>query len=315
MWFKQAKILQLAKNFTITASELNDKLSPLSFTPCLPSLPSSVGFLPPVGDLESEDSLVRDVGGNLMLCMQFEEKILPATVVNQHVADKVKAIEKNEDRRVRQKEKLSIKDDVTVTLMPRAFTKFSKVYAYFDTHNNWLVINTTSAAKYEKLIALIQKAFGETLDIKALIIDDIGPKMTRNLMHDDFPTAFEVMKKAVFQDPNQESRIIRCQHQDLFADSMMSLIKDGCRVKQLALTWHDQVSFAITDESTFLSVSYEDELLESAKDLDSETKEQVFDASMMIMTKSLSHMISDLTSFLKTGEIAVTSTEAELEMA
>ena len=259
--------------------------------------------MPPVGEIEAEDPLVRDVGGNLMLCVQFEEKILPATVINQHVAARVKEIEHNEDRRVRQKEKLSIKDDITVTLMPRAFTKFSKVYAYIDTHNNWLVINTTSAAKYEKLMTLLQKAFHDDLDLKSFIIEEIAPKITRSLVQDDCPTAFEVQKKAVFQDPNQENRIIRCQHQDLYAESMVALIKDGCRVKQLSLTWQDQVSFAITDESTFLSISYEDELLESAKDIDSETKEQVFDANMMIMTKSLSHLIHNLTSFLTIGEM------------
>ncbi len=303
MWFKQAKIFQLAKNFKTSAAELDDKISPLTFTACLPSLPQSVGFLPPVGEIEAEDPLVRDVGGNLMLCVQFEEKILPATVINQHVAARVKEIEHNEDRRVRQKEKLSIKDDITVTLMPRAFTKFSKVYAYIDTHNNWLVINTTSAAKYEKLMTLLQKAFHDDLDLKSFIIEEIAPKITRSLVQDDFPTAFEVQKKAVFQDPNQENRIIRCQHQDLYAESMVALIKDGCRVKQLSLTWQDQVSFAITDESTFLSISYEDELLESAKDIDSETKEQVFDANMMIMTKSLSHLIHNLTSFLTIGEM------------
>ncbi len=303
MWFKQAKIFELKKSFHVTALELANILKPLAFTPCLPSLPHSFGFIPPTGELESDMPLVRDVGGCFMLCLQGEEKILPATVVNQHVAARVKHIEKEEGRRVRQKEKLNIKDDMIITLMPRAFTKLSTIYAYIDTHNNWLIINSTSAARYEKFIALFKKCFDDELELKVLEIKDIAPTLTRHLVANNFPTEFDVQEKAVFQDPNQENRIIRCQHQDLYADSMMSLIKDGCRVKQITFTWHDRITFSLTDDMTLLGVSYEDELLESAKDLDLETKEQAFDANMMIMTKSLSHLIYDLTGFL-TGEMA-----------
>ncbi len=95
----------------------------------------------------------------------------------------------------------------------------------------------------------------------------------------------------MMQDPQQSSRTIRCQHQDLFA-SIQSLLTDGCEVKKLALNWQEKLQFVFTDEFTLLSIKYSDELIEQSKLDANEDHSQRFDADMLIMTATLNTAVA-----------------------
>src|SRR3990167_11163266 len=103
MWFKQATLFQLTCALKMDQSTLCDALSPLSFTPCLPSLPSSVGWVSPIE--QTNGPLVYGNKRYWMICLQFEEKILPASVIRQVLDEKIFEIEQKETRVVRTKEK------------------------------------------------------------------------------------------------------------------------------------------------------------------------------------------------------------------
>lgn len=297
MWFKQVQVFQLNDLSNKLVDGVASLLEPLAFSPCLPSMADTVGWVAPV-DEEGAD-LARNVNGNIMLCIQFEEKILPATVINQAVVEKIKHIEQTADRKVRQKEKLALKDQVVTTLLPRAFSKLSRVYAYIDTKNHWLVLGTANANKTEKFIDLFKKSI--TDKIKPVEIKKIAPTITHWLQHQSYPTDFAIEKTCVLQDPNQQKRVIRCQQQDLFAGSIQSLLKDGCEVKQLALSWQDRVNFILTTDFIINSLSFNDELTEHVKELEVETKQQLFDADLFIMSETLSGLLKALlTLFINT---------------
>src|SRR5690348_4406571 len=128
MWFKQVTLLQLPDSFRYQAQTLAQKLEPLAFSPCLPSLPMSQGWVSPANDEEAP--LAQTINGYTMLCLQIEEKILPMSYVNQELLKKLKEIEAQEGRRPRQKEKFAMKDQLIATLLPRAFSKLTRVYGY-----------------------------------------------------------------------------------------------------------------------------------------------------------------------------------------
>src|SRR5688500_6547311 len=97
MWFKQVQIYAL-EDINYETETLIEKLNPLAFTPCPPSFPMSLGWYSPFG--EEDGPLIHAANGYIMLCLQIEEKILPAAVIRQALKDKVKKIETSEDRRV-----------------------------------------------------------------------------------------------------------------------------------------------------------------------------------------------------------------------
>ena len=290
MWFKQIQLFQLTETIPYTPDKVMEQLEALAFTPCLPSLPSSAGWVSPFDDEHAP--LVHAMNGKILLCLQIEEKILPGTVVRQELNDKIKAIQLRDDRRVRQKEKLSLKDEVVMRLLPRAFSKFVRLYAYIDTKNNWLVLGTTNAAKTEQFMTLFKRSVTE--NVRAFEVAKPAPIITDWLKNHSNPTEFSIEKACVLQDPSQQNRMIRCQQQDLFASSIQAIIKEGCLVKQLALCWHDRVNFSLADDFTIRSIQYQEEVIAAANDIDTETKQQQFDADFFIMSETLGGLIKDL---------------------
>ncbi len=300
MWFKQVKLYQLTESFRLPVEQLIEKLEPLAFTSCLPSMPSSVGWIAPVD--EEGAPLVRAINGCMMLCLQFEEKILPAAVIRQELSDRVKQIEASEGRKVYQKQKLSLKDEIIMTLLPRAFSKLTRLYAYIDTRNQWLVVGSTNEKKVEQFISLFKKSVTES--VTTFELQKLSPAITHWLKNQNYPTTLSIEKACVLQDPEQQNRVVRCQQQDLFANSIQAFIKEGYLVKQLALCWQDYVNFVLVDNFSLQSIRFEDQVIAQANDIETETKQQQFDADFLIMSETLAGLLKEMLQlFLKTESV------------
>jgi len=291
MWFKNIQIYQLGSRMVFDPEALAEKLEELAFTPCLPTLAESLGWISPI-DQEGR-SLVYGVNGYMMFCLQFEEKILPATVIREAVKEKVKEIEADQDRKVRAKEKQDLKEAIIYKLRPQAFSRFTKVHAYIDTKNNLLIINTTSTSRLEKFLAWIKRSL-PSVDLINPVVKKPNIEMTNWLMHQSTPGNLIIDKTCMLQDPSEQSRVVRCKDQNLSAPHVQAFMKDGYEVKQLALIWQDHIRFTLTEMFNFKGIRFEEELLTAAKDDAAETPEQQFDADFLIMTETLTGMISEL---------------------
>ncbi len=291
MLFKQIQVFRFTDPSCYILPNLIQKLEQLTFKSCLPSTSLSIGWVPAID--ENDAPLAVTINGCIMICMQFEEKILPATVVKQELEDKIKEMTAQDPgRKVYRKEKLSLKDEVIMTLLPSAFSKLTRVYAYIDTKNQWLVLNTTNAKKTEQFIANFKKSVSE--DIATMELRKIPMILTDWVKHKNYPTSFSIEKACVLQDPKQPSRIIRCQQQDVFANGIQTLIKEGCEVIQLALQWQDQLHFVFSNKFQLQSIKYGSEIIAEGEEMEPETKLQQFSADFFIMTQSLSLLISEL---------------------
>lgn len=292
MWFKQIQIFQLKETKPFVLEHVLEKLAPLAFRPCLPSLPNSSGWVAPLD--EEGAALARTVNGNIMLCVQYEEKLLPGIVIRQELIKKIREIEKAQDRKVGQKEKLNLKDEIIISLLPRAFSKFSRTYAYINTKNSTLVLGTKNPKKTEQFIGLFKKSLSE--HIHPLEVNQVTSTITHWLQHQSHPNSFAIEKAAVFQDPQEKQRVIRCQQQNLFAQSIQQLVKEGCQVKQLAFSWQDRINFVLNADFTLSAIKYNDEITGQSKEMEAETKQQQFDADVYIMSESLSALLHELAS-------------------
>lgn len=302
MWLKQVQILQLQDLGNISVFNLNKKLESLAFKPCLPSMDWSIGWVSPLDSYDDENRpLTRSINGYIMLCLQMEEKILPASVIRDELNKKVRKMELENHKKVRHSEKLLLKDEIKVTLLPRAFSRFTKIYAYIDIKNQKMILGTTHVKKAEKFISLFKKSVNT--DVSPIKIKNLSPIITQWLKDQNYPTSFSIEKSCLLQDPNQQSRMIRCQQQDLFTISVQSLIKDGCEVKQLAINWKDQISFVLSDDFSLKKLKFQDELVKQIKEMELETKDQQFDADFMIMTDTLYQVLDDLLSVFKKDSI------------
>ena len=300
MWFKQARIFQLLNVDELDSIE--EALESLEFKPCLPRLPFTYGWVSPL-DQEAAP-LAHTSTQYVMLCMQLEEKILPATVVRHTLNEKIKAIEQQQERRVSHKEKYALKDEITQTLLPRAFSKHSRTYAFIDIKNSLLIIDTTATFKVEKFLELFKKSLDE-ISYHAIETKKNFKTLNTMVINEDCPRSFLIEKSCVLRDPNQQSRVIRCQQQDLSASAIQSLLKDACEVQQLSLNWQDKISCTLVDDFTLKGIQYQDDVVKLARDNEGESAAESFDADFYIMTETLTALLLKLMALFKTKQKSV----------
>lgn len=168
----------------------------------------------------------------------------------------------------------------------------TKVYAYIDTKNHWLILGIANAKKTEQFISAFKKTFGDNID--SFRIKKLSAIMTSWLKHQNYSSSFSVEKSCMLQDTNHQSRVIRCKDQDLFASSIQSLIKDGCEIKQLALNWQDHIDFVLLEDLSIQSIRFKDEIIEQVKEMEAGTKQQQFNADFLIMTETFGGLVKDL---------------------
>jgi len=299
MWFKQAQLFQLESKTSINAHELEKQLERLSYTPCLPHLPVSQGWISPT---DEEDILVYSTQNTfqniLLICLQIEEKLLPMTIVGQKVNERIKEIESIEARKISNKERKFLKHEMYNKLLPQAFGKQNRIYAFINIKNNWLIINTNNQKKTEKFAAFFKRSTGNK--INSLKMKKLSPILTDWLLNSNLPKTCNIEDACVFQDPNKQSRIIRIQNQDLSANGIQSLLKDGFEISQLKLTWNDQVTFTLKNDFTLQSIQYQDRLLEPTTTNESNnTKADHFDTDFVLMSGILMQVLENLVDLLK----------------
>lgn len=114
MWFKNARLYTLPEDFQPDMASLEAALQAGRFQPCGRSDKVRAGWVSPLdasGQGDLADILTHALGPCVMFCLRKEEKILPASVVNDAVNEQVREIEAKQDRKVYRKEKLQLKDD------------------------------------------------------------------------------------------------------------------------------------------------------------------------------------------------------------
>ena len=158
MWFKNLKIYRFSKPFTIDNDTLEKQLQEHAFHPCTRLQPSSCGWVSPLGNRGS--MLTHTIGQSIMVCARQEDKILPAAVINELLEEKLDAVEADTGRRPVGKHKQSIKDELILELLPKAFSKSKRTYAYMDLQAQLLIVDAASGNKADELIQLLRKALG-----------------------------------------------------------------------------------------------------------------------------------------------------------
>ncbi len=304
MWFKQIQYFNLKPGFPYQAEALTAALEDLLFEPCLPSLPMAMGWVSPLDQIDAP--LVYAANGYLMLCLQVEEKILPSTVVRQTLQDRIKVIEHTQGRKVPYKEKQALQADIIATLLPRAFSRFKRLYGYIDTKRNALILNIA----HPKEVGYFLNSWKKVLPEQQLIapeLKDLNYMMTQWLQHHSHPACLEIEKACVLQDPSQQSRTIRCQQQNLAASAIQSLLTDGCQVEQIALSWQERVSFTLNSEFSIRGLAFQDKL-QAQDEADGQSTQQQFDIDFVLMTQAIAELMHDLLTVLAKEPKAVTKT-------
>lgn len=283
MLFKQAQLFSLNKTLPKQLSSLLPKMQSLLFKTCPPSFSSSHGWVAPTK--EKEAPLVYSMGDYLLFALQFEEKVLPSSVIKKELDNKINELQQKEDRKIYSKEKKNLRDEVTMTLLPRAFTQISQIYALVDTKHQWLITNSLQADKVKALISSFKKCF--EIDVMSLKLKKIPYLLTQWVKQNDAPDNIEILDQCFLQDPNLAKRTIRSQSQSVFSSPLQALIDSGLEVKQLLLSWQEAVRFTLTEAMHLKNLRYTDEALVDVENEATESALDRFNTDFIMMVKTL----------------------------
>lgn len=289
MWFKNLLIYRFTKPFTLTAEEVNERLAEKSFTPCNSQDVASYGWTLPLGSQGSE--YVHVSNGCIMVCAQKQEKILPASVVNEVLADKLEEIKLAEDRIPGRKERTELKDEIIFSLIPRAFTRSNRLFAYIAPEQGLLIVNAASHNKAEELLNFLRESLGSLPVIPLKAKNVAQHQMTEWLVQGSAPAGFELGGECELRDKADESSVIRCKNQNLCAAEISSHIQAGMFVNKIALRWTGDIEFVVDDQLAIKRLNFGDLIQDKVGDVHTESAAEQFDVDFAIMSAEFATFI------------------------
>lgn len=293
MWFRNARVFRFTKPFAITAEELEEKLGTDAFKPCGPQETSRQGWVPPLG--KHGEQLVHSAGGYHLIALRKEEKILPGPVVKEAVEERAEAIEFEQSRKVRRKEKDEIKEQVMLEMLPQAFSRNRRCYAYLAPQDGVLVVDAGSAKQAEDLASTLRKSLG-SLPVRPPAVEQAPAFAFTGWLNEtiDLPGSIVLGSECELKDPSEDGGVVRCKGLDLRADEIRNHLDAGMQVTKLALTWDDNVSFVLDEELGIRRLKFGETLQEQLDDVDVDDAVAKFDAAFTLMTLELSRLIPGL---------------------
>ena len=204
-----------------------------------------------------EGEFLHDLdGAGDVLDVQFNERILPAKVRDEHLAQRIAAITEREGRKPGKKEYAELRDEVEFDLLPKSHIRRTNVYVMILKGNTTLVF-TSSVKKATDAMSLILHAIGRHEEVSITPIEpknDIPSYLTSVVTTnnvDEFP--FEDADAAVLK---KSKEVIRIKDTDLSDAQIQSMLReDGFAVHELSMTFFVEaepvMDFTLNDKFVF----------------------------------------------------------------
>lgn len=291
MWFKNLQLYRLTESFELTAEQLNEKLEADASKPCQGLDTFTLGWDKPLG--RDGHLLTHATNGCIMVSARREERVLPTAVVREVLDEKVAEIEASEARTVRRKEKMQLKDEIIVDLLPRAFTRSAKTYAYIDTQRGWVIVDSVSAKKAEDLLSLLRKSLG-SFKVKPFEVNQSPAAIMTGWLKGAAPADFELQDECELRDTGEEGGIVRLRRHDLDGSEIEVHLDAGKSVVKLAVSWNERLSCILADDVSIKRVKFLDVIQEEAADAEVEDAAARFDVDFSLMSLELRNFIQRL---------------------
>ena len=278
--------------WTLTAAQLEAALEPARYVECAGSQEKSVGWVEPRG--QAHGALVEVVGGQWILKLMVETKVLPASVVKRRAQEQIAQIEASTGRKPGKKEAREIAEDARMALLPMAFTKQGATTVWIDPQAMLLLLDAGSQGRADEVMTALVKAID---GVAVQLIDtQMSPAaaMAQWLAAKEAPPGFSVDRECELKAADESKAVVRYTRHALDTDEVSEHIAMGKMPTRLAMTWNDHVSFVLTEALQLKKVAVLDGVLEAAAALASDGRDDDFDANVAIVTGELQQLIPEL---------------------
>ncbi len=266
----------------------SEYLSRRTFQSCGDLDAESSGFVPPRDDA----NLCHFIGGRLLFCLQSEERLLPAYVVNEHAELRAEEIYAHQGYRPGRKQMREIKDEVLRELLPQAFTRKRRTLAWVDEAAGLLVIDAPSANRAEGVLEAMRHAF-DVLPV-ALLRTERSPAgaMADWLAAGEAPEDFTIDQDLELVAVTEDAAAVRYTRHPLDGEDVRQHLEAGKLPASLGLTHDDRVSFILTDKLELKRVLLLDVLVEGREPADDAAAQ--FDADFLLASEEVDRIFRAL---------------------
>lgn len=239
------------------------------------------GFVAPCQ--HSTANLVHHVAGYSLICWQTEDKILPGSVVEEAVDEKVAEIELTQGRRVGRKERKELKElkeKAIDELLPRAFVQKRRTFGLHDRVRGLFVIDTSSPPRAEKMLEAMRKALDVTPMSELQTEASPSAMMAAWISCGEAPYGMTIDDECLLEGASDAKEQVRYARTSAQAEDVRQRVAHGFLPRQLGMTWGEKVSFVLSSELHLRRLSFVDIVKLAADPFEDEAAR--FDAEVTI---------------------------------
>lgn len=241
------------------------------------------------------ETLAHFCKDHILVCAKTITKNVPASVVNELLAEKVEAIETTENRPVKKKEKDELKENILIEMMKDAYTKTTTLHAFIDMKNGLLVVNAASFNKAEELLALLRKSLGSLPVVPVFSNIDLDVLLTTWLTSYETPSrGFAIGYDAHLEAPDDTASKVKFDSHDLACDEVKAHLESGKRVTLLRFDWKERLKFTLKDDGSIKRLVFGELLKEENADIPNEEMARKLDADFLLASSEIVEMLLEL---------------------
>lgn len=196
---------------------------------------------------EYPDILFQEViPGISFIQLTINEKIMPASVINEAVKKYVKKIEAEENRKPSKKERNDAKDEIIFEMLPKAFIKSTQVNAYIDYGNKLIIVDAASRVKAELLLSYLRKTLGSLPCVPLVSKNKISPVLNEYVRGQSIPAPIMLTDQFFIKDGEGEKQSRLSGFSNM--SEVEELLNSGGMIESASLQWKNDLHFKLTSD-------------------------------------------------------------------